>query len=153
MEASTIWGIIGLVLLGIEMATGTLYILWFGISALCVALALLILPGLPVSVQLVMFAALSLSSLAIWKLHYKKDTQNLRVGQSQGDEIGRIGIITEAVSAKQNGKITFAQGVMGSREWTAIADHELASGDEAAIVRIEGNALRVQRISNQGKHA
>ena len=147
MEASSLWGIVGLVLLGIEMATGTFYILWFGVSALCVAVALLILPGMSVSVQLVMFAALSLSSLAIWKLHYKKDPQNLRVGQSQGDEIGRIGIITEAVSSRQNGKITFAQGVMGSREWTAIADHDIASGDEAAIVRVEGNALRVQKIS------
>lgn len=145
MEASSIWGIVGLVLLGTEMATGTLYILWFGISALCVAAALLIMPGLPISVQLVMFAALSLSSLAIWKLHYKKDGHNLRVGQSQGDEIGRVGTITEAVGPRQNGKITFAQGVMGSREWTAIADHEIAVGDDAAILRVEGNALRVQK--------
>lgn len=139
------WGVLGLILLAIEMATGTFYILWFGIAALCVALALLILPGLPLSVQLVMFAALSLSSLAIWKLHYKKEGLQLRVGQSQGDEIGRVGVITEAVSARRNGKIAFAQGVMGSREWTAIADHDLAVGDEAVIVQVEGNALRVQK--------
>jgi membrane protein implicated in regulation of membrane protease activity len=141
------WGILGLVLLAIEMATGTFYILWFGIAALCVSVALLILPQLPLSVQLVMFAALSISSLAIWKLHYRKDAQNLRVGQSQGDEIGRTGTITEAVGPRQNGKITFAQGVMGSREWTAIADHEIGVGDDATILRVEGNALRVQKTN------
>ena len=148
MNAASIWGIVGLVLLAVEMVTGTFYILWFGISALCVAGSLLILTGLPTSVQLVMFAALSLSSLAIWRLNYKKHAHNSRVGQSQGDEIGRIGTISEAVSPKQNGKITFAQGVMGSREWTAIADKEIAAGEEAVIIRIEGNALRVQQKSD-----
>jgi membrane protein implicated in regulation of membrane protease activity len=150
MPESTIWiwGILGLVLLAVEMATGTFYILWFGISALCVSLALIIMPNLPLSVQLVMFAALSLSSLAIWKLHYKKEGADLRIGQSQGDEVGRVGTITETVSPRQNGKIVFPQGVMGSREWMAIADHEIAAGEDAAIVRVEGNALRVQKLTN-----
>ena len=138
----------GLILLAIEMLTGTFYILWFGIAALCVGAALLVLPGLPASMQLAMFAALSLSSLAIWKLHYKKTTTNLRVGQSQGDEIGRVGTITDPVSPKRNGRISFAQGVMGSREWAAIADEDIETGAEAVILKIEGNALRVQRKTN-----
>lgn len=142
-----VWGILGLILLAAEMATGTFYLLWLGIAALCVGIALFILPGLPASLQLVMFAALSLSSLAIWKLHYKKTATNLRVGQSQGDEVGRTGTITETVSPKQNGRISFAQGVMGSRDWAAIADEEIETGAEAVIIRIEGNALRVQRKS------
>jgi len=148
LETMWAWGILGLILLAIEMITGTFYILWFGIAALCVGIALFILPGLPASVQLVMFAALSLSSLAIWKLHYKKTATNLRVGQSQGDEIGRVGTITEPVSPKQNGRISFAQGVMGSRDWAAIADEDIDAGAEAVIIRIEGNALRVQRKSS-----
>lgn len=148
METMWAWGILGLILLAIEMVTGTFYILWFGIAALCVGIALFILPGLPASVQLVMFAALSLSSLAIWKLHYKKTATNLRVGQSQGDEIGRIGTITEPVSPRKNGRISFAQGVMGSRDWAAIADEDIETGAEAVIIRIEGNALRVQRKSS-----
>lgn len=147
MEVMWVWGILGLILLAAEMATGTFYLLWLGIAALCVGIALFILPGLPASLQLVMFAALSLSSLAIWKLHYKKTATNLRVGQSQGDEVGRTGTITETVSPKQNGRISFAQGVMGSRDWAAIADEEIETGAEAVIIRIEGNALRVQRKS------
>ncbi|HZV62077.1 MAG TPA: NfeD family protein [Methylophilaceae bacterium] len=139
------WGILGLILVATEMATGTFYILWFGISALCMSAALLLFPGMSTVMQFFLFAALSLSSVAIWKLHYQKTGPDLRVGQSQGDELGRIGTIIEPVSPRKNGRIQFAQGVMGSREWTAISDDELEAGVDAVIVRVEGNALRVKR--------
>jgi membrane protein implicated in regulation of membrane protease activity len=146
VEPVWIWGILGLILLAAEMVSGTLYILWFGIAALCLSVALWTFPAMPVSLQLFMFAALSLSSLAIWKLHDKRAGVHLRVGQSRSDEIGRTGTITEAVSPKQNGRINFAQGVMGSRDWAAIANEDIEVGAEAVITSIEGNALRVQRI-------
>lgn len=144
LEPIWAWGILGLILLAIEMATGTFYILWFAVAALMMTVAIALFPTMPVAIQLFMFAILSLGSLAIWKLTYKK-TPPLRVGQSHGDEIGRVGTITEAVSARQTGKITFAQGVMGSREWTVIADENIEAGADATIIAIEGNALRVQR--------
>ena len=147
LEPIWIWGILGLILLAIEMASGTFYILWFGISALCVSVALWLFPALPSTVQLFMFAALSISSLAIWKINKKKTSPHFRVGQSQGDEIGRVGTIIETISPKQNGKIRFPQGVMGSREWVAIAGEDIEAGAEAEIISIEGNALRVQRKS------
>ena len=145
LEPIWMWGILGFILLALEMATGTFYILWFGISALCISAALWLMPNLSIAVQLFLFAALSLCSLAIWRLNYKKTSTGSRVGQSQGDEVGRIGTITEAVSPKQNGRIQFAQGVMGSRDWAAIATEDIETGAEAVIVGIEGNALRVQR--------
>ena len=75
----------------------------------------------------------------------QKTSQDFRVGQSQSDEIGRIGTITEAVSPKQNGRIRFAQGVMGSKEWEAIANENIEIGVDAIITKIEGNALWVRR--------
>jgi membrane protein implicated in regulation of membrane protease activity len=145
VETIWVWGILGLALLAVEMGTGTFYVLWFGISALCLSLALWIMPTLPLAVQLFLFAALYLGSLAIWKLYYKQTDTHLRIGQSQSDEIGRSGTIVEPVSLKQNGRIQFAQGVMGSREWAAIAAEDLEIGAEAVITAIEGNALRVRR--------
>ena len=71
IDAMWIWGAIGLVLLAAEMGTGTVYILWFGIAALCVSIATWILPNMPIAIQLVMFTALAFSSLAIWRLNYK----------------------------------------------------------------------------------
>ena len=145
LEPIWMWGILGLVLLAVEMATGTLYILWFGIAALCMSVALALFPMLALPLQLLLFAVLALGSLAIWKFNDRKTTSDLRIGQSQSDEIGRIGSITAAVSPAHNGSIRFAQGLMGSREWTAIADEEIAVGEDAIVTGIEGNSLRVRR--------
>jgi len=145
VDALWVWGILGLVLLAFEMATGTFYVLWFGIAALIVAVALSVMPTLHVAMQLLLFSVLSLGSLAIWKRFYQHTSNDLKVGQSQGDEIGRVGTVIEAVSAKKNGRIQFAQGVMGSREWAAIANEDIEVGSDAVIVSIEGNSLRIRK--------
>ncbi len=145
IDAMWIWAAMGVILLAVEMATGTFYVLWFGVSALSVAIAMWMFPELPRALQFVMFAALSISSLAIWRLNYKKHETHSRVGQAQGEEIGRTGTVIEACSPAQNGTIRFTQGLMGSREWAAVADEPIAAGSEATVVAVEGNALRIKK--------
>lgn len=145
IDAMWIWGAIGLILLAVEMATGTFYILWFGVSALSVAIATWLFPSIPHALQFVMFAALSLSSLAIWRLNYKKTETHHRVGQAQGEEIGRTGTVIEACSPAHNGKIQFTQGLMGSREWAAVSAEAIEVGSTATVVAVEGNALRIKK--------
>lgn len=146
IDAMWMWGALGLVLLAIEMASGTVYVLWFGISALCVAIATWVFPAMPSAMQFAIFAALSIGSLAIWKLNYKKTETHSRVGQAQGEEIGRFGTVVVACSATQIGKIQFTQGLMGSREWPAVANETISEGTQARVVAVEGNALRIQAI-------
>lgn len=143
IEAMWLWGALGLILLAAEMATGTFYILWFGVAALCVSIAMWLLPNMLVAFQFAIYAALSLGSLAIWRRYYKNTSTDSRVGQAQGDEIGRIGTVIETVSLKQNGKIRFAQGLMGSREWTAISEETIEAGSDATVVAVVGNALKI----------
>lgn len=146
MNAMWIWAALGLVLLAVEMATGTFYVLWLGISALSVAIALWMFPNIPQALQLAMFAALSISSLAIWKLNYKKHETHSRVGQAQGEEIGRLGTVIEACNTNQVGKIRFTQGLMGAREWAAVSNETIAKDVEATVVAVEGNQLRIKAI-------
>ncbi len=145
MDPMWMWAAIGIILLAVEMATGTFYVLWFGVAALCVAVIMWLFPNTSEAIQYAAFAVLSLSSLAIWRLNYKKTSTNSRVGQSQGEEIGRVGTVIETTSLKQNGKIRFAQGLMGSREWTAIADETIESGSDASVVAVVGNALKISK--------
>ena len=145
LEIMWIWGILGLALLGFEMLTGTMYVLWFGIAAILLAILTWLAPAMPIALQLFLFAGLSIGTLVIWRRNYKKNSTDLHIGQSQGDEIGRIGTIVEPISTKQPGRIQFVQGVMGSREWEAVSNENLESGAEAVIVAIEGNSLRVKR--------
>ncbi len=146
IDAMWMWGVLGLVLLAIEMGTGTIYILWFGIAALCLSIATWVFTTIPVAIQFAIFAALSIGSLAIWKFNHKKTETHSRVGQAQGEEIGRVGTVIEACSPSQNGKIQFTQGLMGSREWPAIASETILEDAQARVVAVEGNALRIQRI-------
>ena len=145
MDVMWLWAILGLVLLGAEMASTTFYLFWFGVAALATALLVWLIPSISIKVQIFLFAVVSLLLILTWRQFFKKNDSDLRVGQSRGDEIGRIGTIIETVTPKQNGKIQFPQGVMGSREWTAIADETLEISTDAAIIAIEGNALRVKR--------
>jgi len=140
-----IWAILGLVLLSIELLTGTFYILWFGISALIVALVLAIYPDASHSAQLLIFSVMSLSTLAVWRHRYKTQQPGSRIGQSSDDTIGKTGLITTEVSRTHNGTISFTVPVMSSREWTVISEETIASGEEAEVVSIEGNYLRVKR--------
>ena len=143
IEAMWIWGALGLILLTIEMATGTFYVLWFGLAALCVSVATWIFPELSHALQFTIFAVLSLGSLAIWRRYYKKTEIHYRVGQAQGEEIGRIGTVIKATSATHSGTIRFAQGLMGSREWVALSDAPIEAGSNATVVAVEGNTLRI----------
>lgn len=143
IEAMWIWGALGLILLTIEMATGTFYVLWFGVAALCVSVATWIFPELSHALQFTIFAVLSLGSLAIWRRYYKKTEIHYRVGQAQGEEIGRIGTVIKATSATHSGTIRFAQGLMGSREWVALSDAPIEAGSNATVVAVEGNTLRI----------
>jgi hypothetical protein len=100
---------------------------------------------MPEAVQYAMYAALSLGSLTVWKLYYKKTSTSSSIGQSKGEEIGRVGSVIETASARQNGKIRFTQGLMGSREWTAIADETIEAGSEAMVVAVVGNSLKISK--------
>jgi len=138
-----IWAVLGLVLLAGEMVTGTMYLLWLGISALCLAVAVWLFPTLSTAWQFILFATLAVISLGVWKHYNKKTAIHYRVGQSQGEEIGRVGTIVKTCGPKQNGKIRFTQGVMGSKEWSAISDETIESGQDAKIVAVIGNAVKV----------
>lgn len=148
IEAAWIWAVLGIILIAIEiLAIGTLYVLWFGIAAICLAIATWLFPNIPYAIQLISFAILSLSSLAIWRRYYQQTDTSSAVGQSQGEEIGRIGIVTETTSPTQNGLIRFTQGLMGSREWVAVSDEAIEINSQAKVVAVEGNTLRIAKIS------
>jgi hypothetical protein len=125
-----------------EMLLGTLYLLWLGIAALVMAMLCAFFSEMPLALQALNYAVLSALALAVMrKLEKRKPV--LRVGQAQGEEIGREGIVIVAISPRQPGKIRFSQGVLGSREWVAYANIDIAEQQAAKVVAVEGNSLRV----------
>ena len=136
------WCGLGLILLCMEMLLGTLYFLWLGIAALVMVILCSVFSEMRLALQALNYAVLSAVALGVMrKLEKRKPA--LRVGKAQGEEIGREGIVTVAISPQQAGKIRFSQGVLGSREWVAYADTAIAEQQAAKIVAVEGNSLRV----------
>lgn len=142
MNAVWWWCGLGLILLCAEMLLGTLYFLWLGIAALVMAMLCGLFNEMPLALQALNYAVLSALALAVMR-KLEKRKPDFRVGQSQGEEIGREGIVTVAISPQQPGKIHFSQGVLGSREWVAYADTAIGEQQAAKIVAVEGNSLRV----------
>ncbi len=138
------WGVLGLVLLGLEMTTGTFYVLWFGISGLVLSFLVWSVPSIGLPLQLFLYSVFSIASLLIWKKLYLNNDKDSKVGQSHGEEIGRTGMVIKKVTPYQNGRIEFLQGLMGSREWTIVSDETIEVGKSAEIIAIEGNSLRVK---------
>ncbi|MDP8567856.1 NfeD family protein [Methylophilus aquaticus] len=136
------WCGLGLVLLCLEMTSGTLYFLWLGIAALVMAILCGVFPDMPLALQALNYAVLSAIALAAMR-KYEKHRPSMRIGQAQGEEIGREGVVIVAIAPQQPGKIRFSQGVLGSKEWTAYADTPIAADQAATIVAVEGNSLRV----------
>ena len=148
IEATWVWAVLGIVLIAVEiLAIGTLYILWFGIAAICLAIVTWLFPNIPHAIQFIAFAILSIGSLAIWRRYYKRTDSSSAVGQSQGEEIGRIGTVMQTSGPAQNGLIRFTQGLMGSREWVAVSDEVIEINCQAKVIAVEGNTLRIAKIS------
>lgn len=144
MQPIWLWCALGLVLLGLEMVSGTLYLLWLGLAALGMALLAWGYPELHVAWQALCYAVLSVVVCLAWRRYESSVRVNPRIGQAQGEEIGRTGEITLEIRPNQPGKIRFSQGVMGSKEWTAVSTQTLSVGQTATIVAVEGNSLRVR---------
>ena len=142
MDIMWIWCSLGLVLLCLEMMSGTLYLLWPGVAAFAMALLAWLLPSFSQAAQIGIYAIFCVLAVALWRKR-EKARPAPRVGQAQGEEIGRQGTIIVAVSPLQAGRIHFSQGVMGSKEWSAVADVEIAAGQPASIIAVEGNSVRV----------
>lgn len=142
MDIMWIWCSLGLVLLCLEMMSGTLYLLWPGVAALAMALLAWLLPSFSQAAQIGIYAIFCILAVALWRKR-EKARPAPRVGQAQGEEIGRQGTIIVAVSPLQAGRIHFSQGVMGSKEWSAVADVEIPAGQPASIIAVEGNSVRV----------
>lgn len=143
MDLMWAWCAFGLILLCIEMMTGTLYLLWLGIAALCLAGLVGANIVTSIAAQAISYALLAVIAVAACRVYEKKAKPAQRVGQAQGEEIGKVGTIISPVSPTQQGKIRFSQGVMGSKEWTAVSDSVLDIDQRATVVAVEGNSLRV----------
>ena len=137
------WLILGVVLLGIELMTGSTYILWPAVSALCVGILLFIAPGLGWEMQMLLFFLLSVTTLVLGRTHLQKLVQ--------GGEPSDLNDPGHAMVGRQVRAIADFTGIegrvaVGDTQWSArMADGTASAGDLLRVESVEGATLIVTR--------
>lgn len=137
------WAVGGVLLIIAELAVPGFVIIWFGLGALLVALALALLPSLDLTLQLFFWLLMSLGLLILWFKVFRRDAHKTRIGMSEASLIGEIGLLTRAVAPFQKGELRLQKPMLGSELWPCIADESLGSGERVKVLAVEGSLLKV----------
>ena len=140
------WVVLGIVLVLAELAVPAFFIIWFGLGALLVGLLLLVAPAMGMTLQLALWCVASLAMVALWFRVFKRGEHKTRIGQSDGDTIGEIGLMAKAAAPFERGRVRFQKPLLGSEEWECVVDEAIAAGERVRVVAVEGSFLKVVKV-------
>lgn len=137
------WWVLGAVLLILEVMAPGMFFVWFALASFTLGLLVFILP-LPVAIQLLLFAVLSVVSVLIGRRYVNK----LVLGGSDGDEVNQgasrlVGRTVKVTQAIQNG---VGRVRVGDSDWRATGP-DTPAGASVQIVAADGTTLIVREIS------
>ena len=138
------WLVLGMVLVGLEMTVPTFFLIWFGLGALLVGVAMLVTAP-SFALQLVLWAVSSMAMMGIW-LKWFKNPNRTRAGQAKEGVMGITGLMTRPITDTGNGEILFQRPVLGADRWPVVADAPIEAGVKAKVVDVLGQTLKVEKI-------
>ena len=137
------WLILGVLLLVLEVVTGTTYILWPAVAALIVGVLIFILP-LGWEMQFLLFFILSTVLLIIGHTHIRP-----RLGADDPSELNdrarsMLGMRVKAIADFETGR---GRVQVGDTQWRAAMNTgEAKAGDELRVVSVKGTTLTVEPL-------
>jgi len=138
------WIIFGLLLLIIEIFTGTFIMLGLGIAATIVGISDFILI-LSLNKELIVWSISSILIIIILFKYFKKNSKKDKSGQSDY-AIGTKGIVEEPIDAHGRGKVKFNTPILGNTIWYATAKEDIPLLSEVKVVNIKGQLIEVEKI-------
>lgn len=137
------WLLVGFGLLMLELLIAGVFIIWWGIAAVIIAVVSALFPALSFAVQAVAFALLAMaSSLIWWKYQHQKDRledSQTSLNSREHHLIGSKGVVVEQLD---NGIL---RGKFGDTTWK-IAGDNLNLQDTVEVIKVEGITLIVRKI-------
>lgn len=143
LKPEVIWFIIGLVLLVLEFILPGVVIIFFGIGAWVTTIFILIF-GISLNYQLVVFISTSLLSLALLRKFIKTLIYNRKGSDLESileEFIGKTAVVQSEIKLGSQGKIEFK----GSN-WEAVSDQEIKKGEVVKIISKDSIVMKVERI-------
>jgi membrane protein implicated in regulation of membrane protease activity len=132
-----LWGV-GLIIL--EVLTQTIFLLLIGISAVVVGLLVFALPGIAWELQVVLFAAFSVGSIAIWRHYLRKyptETDQPQLNRRGEQYVGRTFTLDEPI-VNGHGKIK-----VDDSTWKITGD-DCPEGTKVQVTGVDGVILEVK---------
>jgi len=137
------WIAFGLILVTLEIFTGTFMLLGLGVAAMLVG-AIDHLFNLSIEMELLWWIVLSLFSLFLW-FKYLRTPETEASGQSNYT-LETLGTVTKAIEPNGRGEVKFDTPVLGNTTWFATSKEALAEGSRVAIVEVKGQLIEVKKI-------
>ena len=136
------WLVLGLLLVVAEMASaGGFYIIFFGIGAIVVGLLASFDVAGPLWMQLLLFSAISVGSLLIFRRRLLKWLQKEPQSPQVDALIGEIGVASEDLPPGTVGRVELRGTPWSARNTT---NAMLARGARIRVVRVDGLTVEVE---------
>ncbi|MDG2525428.1 NfeD family protein [Stenotrophomonas sp. HITSZ_GD] len=135
-----VWAAVALLLFAAEALAPGAFMLWMGFAATALFVAVWVVPGIPLLVQVVAFVVLSFVSVQIYRTWFRR-------GERQSDQpllnrraeqlIGRVVRVEQAIAGGR-GRVKIDDAF-----WV-VSGPDLPVGTEVRVVAVDGMTLKVQ---------
>ena len=138
------WIVFGILLLILEMSTGTFFILGLGVAAIIVGVLDTLL-GTSFTAELGIWMVLSVLAIAAW-FKWFREPPVTDSGQSNY-RLDTLGTVLEEIHPHARGKVTFDSPVLGNTSWHATSKVDLDKNTRVKIVEINGQLIEVEPVN------
>lgn len=144
------WLVFGMILILLELAVPSFTMLWFGLGALVVGVLLLLVPGISLTAQILIWIIASSAFVLFWfKVLKPRMTDRTKAGISREAVLGETAMVTRVPEGDRRGEMRFAVPMLGSDTWPFICVDEVVVGERVMVQDVSGNAMMVKKVTNQ----
>lgn len=135
-----VWAIVIALSLVIEFITMQMVSIWLALGGV-VGLILALIGGVAIEIQIVVVVIVSLLAILFLRKFALKFLNSTSENKKADILIGKRTKMIEPTTKNDAGTIKI-NGVL----WTAVADENIAVGEEVEVVEINGNKLKVKKV-------
>jgi membrane protein implicated in regulation of membrane protease activity len=146
--SAILWAVLGFLLILAELLVPAFVLIWFGLAALLLAACVYMLADLSLTLQLLLWALFSGALTWLWFGYLRHQPFRSRVGLSDGDVVGEIGLLISPVAPYERGRVRFQKPLLGAEVWDCIADQALPAGRRVRVRKVEGSLLKVDNLES-----
>ncbi|MEO8365645.1 MAG: NfeD family protein [Pseudoxanthomonas sp.] len=134
------WAVVALLLFAAEALAPGAFMLWLGIAAVPVFLLVLLVPGIPVLLQVAVFIVLSFVSIQVYRKWFRKfepQSDRPHLNQRANSLIGHVTRLEQAI-VNGYGRVQIADA------YWEVQGPDLPAGTSVRVVAVDGMTLKVQ---------